>query len=251
MENGDYQTLITSYASLKEQDEDHQQEGMSPNTNQPTGSTRMMGSDQLPLMLLRCGHVFDTTCLEEWVSTGRSKINKCPICQHDVGAPPVQSTSCSGTISDSSNIVSTPTTNENIDTATSSSYNYQATEPLVVSPIAATDQSHSSSTDPESRETTRVYTQYIRERNFRLEQLWYWHPRYIRPHQISRWTQINYDQPLASDPSFLAKYPSLATANGNPLSGSSTSYRNRGGSSSWSFSSFGGGRSGGGRGSTW
>ena len=39
-------------------------------------------------------------------------------------------------------------------------------------------------------------------------------------------------------------------SNGNRRSGSSTSYRIRGGSSSWSFSSFGGGRSGG-RGSTW
>ncbi len=44
----------------------------------------MIGSDGLPLRLLRCGHVFDETCWAEWVDKG-SSITRCPICQQSVG----------------------------------------------------------------------------------------------------------------------------------------------------------------------
>ena len=44
------------------------------------------GSDGLPLKLLRCGHVFDDTCWNEWINSGHHrKVGKCPICQQDVG----------------------------------------------------------------------------------------------------------------------------------------------------------------------
>lgn len=43
------------------------------------------GSDGLPVKLLRCGHVFDETCWNEWVSNGQGNLRRCPICQQDVG----------------------------------------------------------------------------------------------------------------------------------------------------------------------
>ena len=46
------------------------------------------GSDGKPLRLLRCGHAFDETCWSEWVASGRGAVDKCPICQQDVGPPP-------------------------------------------------------------------------------------------------------------------------------------------------------------------
>jgi uncharacterized membrane protein YgcG len=43
------------------------------------------GSDGKPVKLLRCGHVFDETCWNDWVNSGRGTVDKCPICQQDVG----------------------------------------------------------------------------------------------------------------------------------------------------------------------
>lgn len=46
------------------------------------------GSDGRPLTLLRCGHVFDSTCWTEWVkSCDHGKALKCLICQHNVEIP--------------------------------------------------------------------------------------------------------------------------------------------------------------------
>ncbi|KAL3942638.1 MAG: hypothetical protein SGBAC_003210 [Bacillariaceae sp.] len=43
------------------------------------------GSDDRPIKLLRCGHVFDASCWEEWVNSGQGQVSKCPICKKDVG----------------------------------------------------------------------------------------------------------------------------------------------------------------------
>merc|ERR1712232_853425 len=48
-----------------------------------------VGSDDRPIKLLRCGHVFDETCWSEWINSGRGNITKCPICQEDVGGSSV------------------------------------------------------------------------------------------------------------------------------------------------------------------
>jgi uncharacterized membrane protein YgcG len=44
-----------------------------------------VGSDDQPIKLLRCGHVFDESCWSEWVNSGQGNVTKCPICQKDVG----------------------------------------------------------------------------------------------------------------------------------------------------------------------
>lgn len=47
-----------------------------------------LGSDGLPLKLLRCGHAFDETCWTEWTNSGQGQVDKCPICKTDVGRCP-------------------------------------------------------------------------------------------------------------------------------------------------------------------
>ncbi|GKY93807.1 hypothetical protein MPSEU_000347900 [Mayamaea pseudoterrestris] len=60
----------------------------------PADDKRMKGSDGLPLKLLRCGHVFDQTCWDEWSGSGKGDVTKCPICKVDVGKPsPITPTS--------------------------------------------------------------------------------------------------------------------------------------------------------------
>merc|ERR1712226_1647114 len=49
-----------------------------------------IGSDGRPIKLLRCGHVFDESCWEEWVESGQGQVDKCPICKHDIGSAPPQ-----------------------------------------------------------------------------------------------------------------------------------------------------------------
>lgn len=49
-----------------------------------TMGTKILGSDGLPLKLLRCGHVFDDTCWSTWISKGQGQYNQCPICRTDV-----------------------------------------------------------------------------------------------------------------------------------------------------------------------
>jgi uncharacterized membrane protein YgcG len=53
----------------------------------PLNRQCMRGSDGLPLKLLRCGHVFDQTCWEEWSQSGQGDVTQCPICRSDVGKP--------------------------------------------------------------------------------------------------------------------------------------------------------------------
>ena len=45
---------------------------------------RMVGSDGLPLKLLPCGHVFDTTCWEEWACHCERDQLTCPVCRRRV-----------------------------------------------------------------------------------------------------------------------------------------------------------------------
>jgi len=43
-----------------------------------------VGSDGLPLKLLRCGHVFDLSCWESWVDKGKGNPLNCPLCRQDI-----------------------------------------------------------------------------------------------------------------------------------------------------------------------
>jgi uncharacterized membrane protein YgcG len=45
----------------------------------------LIGSNGLPVKLLRCGHTFDETCWNEWVANGKGNPMLCPICRLDIG----------------------------------------------------------------------------------------------------------------------------------------------------------------------
>eukprot|EP00978_Attheya_sp_CCMP212_P019330 scaffold54022_cov49-Attheya_sp.AAC.3 len=44
----------------------------------------LIGSDDLPLKMLRCGHIFDETCWKCWIDSGQGNPCKCPVCRQDV-----------------------------------------------------------------------------------------------------------------------------------------------------------------------
>ena len=46
----------------------------------------ILGTDGLPLKLLRCGHIMDMTCWLNWVKTGHGASLKCPVCREDLGS---------------------------------------------------------------------------------------------------------------------------------------------------------------------
>lgn len=169
------------------------------------------GSDGKPIKLLRCGHVFDESCWQEWVSSGQGQVNKCPICKHDIGR----------TLSDPRRLSHEGTLLENeVEGAEEEPANAPA------------------------RDEQRVLRQYNFERQFRLARLSRRFPRYIGSQQIQRWTQSTYDGTLARDPSFVRSNPAIRTEGGSSRSRGFSS-RSGGGSS------FGGGVSAGGRGSRW
>lgn len=171
-----------------------------------------VGSDDQPIKLLRCGHVFDESCWSEWVSSGQGDVTKCPICQKDVGQP-VTATATAATAA--------PNNNNNNDR-------------LAMQQLVADDDRD----DRDDRD--RVVQRFQQERNFRLQRLALRFPRYITANQLQQWTSPTYNGPLVRDPSFVQRDPSVIHNNGRAGSG--------GGSGSGRPVSFGGGRSAGGRG---
>ncbi|KAL7574068.1 hypothetical protein ACA910_015646 [Epithemia clementina (nom. ined.)] len=187
-----------------------------------------MGSDGKPVQLLRCGHVFDMTCWEEWVSSGQGQVNKCPICKQDVRG---------GSAGSSDNNDTTARTRPEPDDENND--------------VQPRRRPLGYSSSPSSRMMEqRVLRQYNFERQFRLARLGRRFPQYIGSQQIQRWTQSTYNGPLARDPSFVRSDPSMRHHHANNINNSN----NRAGgirSSTFGGSGFGGGSSGGGRGGRW
>ena len=129
----------------------------------------MIGSDGLPLRLLRCGHVFDETCWTEWIETGQGNCQKCPICNQDVGAP--------------------------IEPDRSESSDQFINEDIRLRGGAIQEQ------EP------RALRRYNEDRMFRLARMSLQFPRYINHNQVQRWSDPRYDQSLARDSSFTRRNP--------------------------------------------
>ena len=47
----------------------------------------IIGSDDKPIKLLRCGHIFDLSCWQMWVDSGTGNPWICPVCRQDIGRP--------------------------------------------------------------------------------------------------------------------------------------------------------------------
>ncbi|KAL7531862.1 hypothetical protein ACHAXR_004280, partial [Thalassiosira sp. AJA248-18] len=45
----------------------------------------LIGSDDQPIKMLRCGHIFDKTCFQMWTDSGQGNPYICPVCRQDVG----------------------------------------------------------------------------------------------------------------------------------------------------------------------
>lgn len=251
------------------------QSTMSSPSNTTTSTRKMIGSDNLPLKLLRCGHVFDTTCWEDWVSSGHGNINKCPICQQDVGGNHRdvtlhdsnsnssirgenvtirRTTSTTTTTSENDTVTMTmdhvdTMTMDHVDTINPSNSHLSSTQVSYTSHMQEV-QDWRYQQQRQQDQVERTLNQYTRDRNFRLERLARRYPRYVQQQHIQRWTQVNYDGRLAQDPSFMENDPSRVSSTTQQLrtAGGSGGNSNSGFGSS---SGFGGGSSGGGRGSTW
>lgn len=184
------------------------------NDGDENDSNPTVGSDGRSIKLLRCGHVFDETCWEEWVASGQGQVDKCPICKMDIGRIP----------------------NEG-----------QATVSRLVDQQREEDFLHRRQQEEEDsyhRQEHHALRRYNYERQFRLARLGLRYPQYIGSQQIAQWTQSTYNGALARDPNFRRHDPNLRhqqAANGN------NGMRSRGVGSS----GFGGGSSTGGRAGRW
>jgi uncharacterized membrane protein YgcG len=147
-----------------------------------------IGSDGLPVRLLRCGHIFDETCWHEWVNKKRDDATSCPICRADIGTTP-------------------------------------------------SDNSSTSSTSGTSENPASLVNQHPNEMRFRLSRLRVRYPRYISQSNIVLWTEDGYDGPIVRDPDFTRRDP------GHHQYTKQERFPET--------SSFGGGKSSGGRGGRW
>jgi uncharacterized membrane protein YgcG len=166
-----------------------------------------VGSDDQPIKLLRCGHVFDESCWSEWVSSGRGNVTKCPICKIDIGGP--------------------------LEGSSSQSENGASPTSLQEAP------------NDDVRADDQVFLRrFQQERNFRLVRLGRRYPRYITQSHIQRWSSSTYDGSLARDPIFRRRSPQEVARKSNLHRRRRTG---EGVGSSSRGMSFGGGRSSGGR----
>jgi uncharacterized membrane protein YgcG len=143
-----------------------------------------IGSDEKPIRLLRCGHVFDETCWQEWVSSGQGNIDKCPICKRDVGVE----------------------------------------QPLVVDNDSHRPIDISAGEDTGVETPDRAIQIFQQERNFRLMRLAARYPRYITPSQVQRWSSPTYNRSLVRDQSFTQNRPADPVTRTHRSGGSSSHF---------------------------
>eukprot|EP00553_Chaetoceros_curvisetus_P001732 CAMPEP_0204613544 /NCGR_PEP_ID=MMETSP0717-20131115/1483_1 /ASSEMBLY_ACC=CAM_ASM_000666 /TAXON_ID=230516 /ORGANISM="Chaetoceros curvisetus" /LENGTH=534 /DNA_ID=CAMNT_0051625989 /DNA_START=43 /DNA_END=1647 /DNA_ORIENTATION=- len=217
---------------------------------------KYVGSDGRELQVLRCGHAFDKTCWEKWISSPSAKnTHQCPICRADIGKS-------SELPSSSSPMETSFTTDETTSMLNNRSFN------SIDNPSAGSSwgldrgssSSSSSSTGIATSTTTNGgifrdafrgnnfhrnnhYRFYQTERDFRLRRMHLHHPHFIDQSLVNRWINDNNSSgnqynPLAQDVNFVRNDPRSVDASSRGRSDSS-------------FSSMGGGSSGGGGGGRW
>mmetsp|Transcript_19236 Transcript_19236/g.39588 ORF Transcript_19236/g.39588 Transcript_19236/m.39588 type:complete len:569 (+) Transcript_19236:33-1739(+) len=184
------------------------------------------GSDGRPVVLLRCGHVFDATCFEEWVAKGSGAVAKCPVCRMDVGP--------SGSLEDTDSIGDADA--DSVHTRTRL--------------LDATENANSVEHDNGNDDNDQAMDLYQSDRNFRLERLAHLHPRYVTFEAVARWSSSSFHGSLARDPSFRSRDPGgrrRARQSSRSPSGSNRENGNYDDSRGVD-AAFGGGSSGGGKG---
>jgi len=180
-----------------------------------------VGSDGHPVQLLRCGHVFDKTCYQKWISSGCGDITRCPVCRLDVGL--------------SSNDLSASLTDRNVDIHTfnaisvsdgdgdpndSNSININSPHGAVSNTDDITFKFEDSIADDNISiaersfdSTSHAMTPYQTDRVFRLERLSELYPSYITTDIMERWRSSTFNGSLEWDLSFRNKDPSILRNN--------------------------------------
>jgi uncharacterized membrane protein YgcG len=130
-------------------------------------SSDRVGSDGLPLKLLRCGHVFDQTCWTEWIETGQGNFTQCPVCNQDIR-------------------VGTPSASDERSPDSDGAIRQR-------NGIGAVQEAE-----------LRGYQQ---ERMFRLARMGQMYPRFVNHQQVQTWSDPAYDRPLVRDPRFVRSNP--------------------------------------------
>lgn len=183
-------------------------------------SSTVVGSDGHPIQLLRCGHAFDKSCYQNWVSSGYCDVTKCPVCRTDIGFSlddlPTTSTSdnsvyfrpfTANTISEEGN-----------DHNDSSRINNSDSDlPSIVTNNDGITFAFDDDNDNDSknlarriswRDTNRMIL-YQRNRNYRLQRLSDLYPRFITTDAVTRWSSRTFTGSLVSDPCFRIRDPAV------------------------------------------
>ena len=187
-----------------------------------------IGSDGLPLVLLRCGHVFDETCYNEYEKRSTDSQIRCPICRDEGettrGIAPIDRVQ-----ETSSEEIFTPDTGSNDQALNDNDWISRETQ---------------YENDWMIRERRRSLSQgrhavnlQRRELEFRLNQLRVRYPRYVTSNQVQRWSNASYRGSFSNDESFRNLNPSKSESVSSTRSTRSIS--------------FGGGKSFSGRGGRW
>eukprot|EP00979_Chaetoceros_neogracilis_P018152 scaffold10555_cov228-Chaetoceros_neogracile.AAC.4 len=150
-----------------------------------------IGNDGKPLQLLRCGHAFDKSCWEEWISTPSSNIHQCPICKQDIG------------VSSSSIETRSPSCQSNEE-----------------GQLLDDDMNNIGNRPSISRQQQRQM--YLSERNFRIHRLHHQYPNQILQTNVNRWTRDNYDGTMTQDNEFVVHNESSSTTLRNRGGGDSS-----------------------------
>jgi len=189
-------------------------------SNQTGASTHFVptvGSDGLPLKLLRCGHVFDESCWQEYISVRDGDVHVCPICKQD--------------LANTSNDQQIESEEQDLNQSRSTDV------------VQYENQNISTSDDsPNNDNNTELYQN---ERNFRLSRLQIRYPHFISRVTLRRWLNPRNNRGL-----LLARDRNILQRNPSHLRDLDTN-RHQSASYSRSTRRFGSGRSSGGRGGRW
>ena len=169
-------------------------------------SSTKCGSDGHPVQLLRCGHIFDKTCYDKWVSSGKGDVTKCPVCRADVGIGHEDSPICHEVEHSLSEGDHTPLSDD-----TSRENNDLQLEDLPTSEREGDSSNNSSISNPidirHNEQQMNINIRYQLDRMFRLERLSELYPRYITSDAVTRWNSSSFDGSLVDDPTFRSRNP--------------------------------------------
>lgn len=174
-------------------------------------SSATVGSDGHPIQLLRCGHVFDKTCHQEWVSSGCGDVTKCPVCRADVGlsSDNVHATSTMRSMTQSTTQSTMDNANAGFEGNDDPNGGSSSNNGAVSGFEDDIGNDSNSLAESGSDHNTHMMTLYQRDRNFRLERLSELYPRYVTVNAVTRWSSPTFNGSLVHDQSFRNMDPAV------------------------------------------